>query len=100
MLHRFESLLDPFPPEDAPLPPKGLFPFLWACTRGTRRYIAALAALSASVSIYEAWLFAFLGQVVDLLEAWRTGAGPAEHAQRVLWGIAIVRTALIASCAQ
>ena len=95
MLHRFESLLDPFPPEDAPLPPKGLFPFLWACTRGTRRYIAALAVLSASVSIYEAWLFAFLGQVVDLLAAWQSDADTAAHARRVLWGIAIVLVASI-----
>ncbi|CDM25225.1 ABC transporter ATP-binding protein [Castellaniella defragrans] len=96
MLHRFERLLDPFPPEDAPLPPQGLFPFLWACTRGTRRYIAALAALSAAVSIYEAWLFAFLGQVVDLLAAWQTGTQAAAHVQRVLWGIAIVLVASIA----
>ncbi|MFV0284614.1 MAG: ABC transporter ATP-binding protein [Castellaniella sp.] len=96
MLHRFENLLDPFPAEEAPLPPKGLFPFLWACTRGMRRYIAALAALSASVSIYEAWLFAFLGQVVDLLTAWQTGASAAQHAQRVLWGIVIVLIASIA----
>jgi ATP-binding cassette subfamily B multidrug efflux pump len=96
LLHRFESLLDPFPPEDAPPPPKGLFPFLWACTHGARRAIAALALLSAGVSIYEAWLFAFLGQVVDLLEAWRTGAEAAAHAQRVLWGIAAILVASIA----
>ncbi|MDY0308974.1 MAG: hypothetical protein RBR29_04160 [Castellaniella sp.] len=35
-------------------------------------------------------MFAFLGQVVDLLDAWRTGSGAAEQAPRVLWGIAIV----------
>ncbi|WP_454688400.1 ABC transporter ATP-binding protein [Achromobacter aloeverae] len=90
MFRRFEGLLDPFPPEDAPLPPKGVFPFLWACTRGSRRYIAMLSVLSAAVSIYEAWLFAFLGQVVDLLSTWHIGEPASPHVQKVLWGIAIV----------
>lgn len=90
MLRKFENLLDPFPPENAPTPPIGLFRFLWSCTRGSRRYLTALAALSACVSIYEAWLFAFLGQVVDLLSVWQTGAAASEHERRVLWGIAIV----------
>jgi ATP-binding cassette subfamily B multidrug efflux pump len=95
LLRKFEGLLDPFPPDEAPLPPKGLFPFLWSCTRGSRRYIAALAALSASVSIYEAWLFAFLGQVVDLLSVWQVGDPASAHEQRVLWGIGIVLAASI-----
>ena len=94
MLHRFETLLDPFPPEDTPLPPQGLLPFLWACTRGSRRAIAALALLSAGVSIYEAWLFGFLGQVVDLLDAWRSG-GDIAHGPRLLWIAAAVLVASV-----
>ena len=94
MLRWFEQRLDPFPLAEAPVPPKGLFSFIWACTRGARGYVALLALLSASVSIYEAWLFAFLGQVVDLLSAWQSGTGASAHEQRVLWGIGIV---LIAS---
>ncbi len=90
MLRWFERLLNPFPPEETPPLPTGLFAFLWACTRGSRRYLALLALLSASISIYEAWLFAFLGQVVDLLSAWQTGAVAADHERRVLWGIGIV----------
>ncbi len=86
----FESLLDPFPAEEAPLPRKGLASFLWSCTRGSRRYIAVLALLSASVSIYEAWLFAFLGQVVDLLSTWQAGEPASPDERRVLWGIGIV----------
>ena len=69
MLRTFERWLDPFPPDEAPPPPVGLARFLWACTRGARGYILAFAVLSACVSIYEAWLFSFLGQVVDLLSA-------------------------------
>ncbi len=95
MLRSFERLLHPFPPEETPLPPKSLFLFLWACTRGSRRYLAALALLSASVSIYEAWLFAFLGQVVELLSAWQRGEPASAHQRLVLWSISIVLVASI-----
>jgi ATP-binding cassette subfamily B multidrug efflux pump len=64
--------------------------FLWACTRGARGYILAFALLSASVSIYEAWLFSFLGQVVDLLSTWKAGGAASSEESRVLWGIGIV----------
>ncbi|MGE4124647.1 MAG: ABC transporter ATP-binding protein [Pusillimonas sp.] len=90
MFQRFERLLDPFPAHNAPLPPRRLTAFLWSCTRGARGYIAALALFSASVSIYEAWLFAFLGQVVDLLSVWQVGEPAPEQVRRVLWGIAVV----------
>ncbi|MFD4837110.1 ABC transporter ATP-binding protein [Achromobacter sp. NPDC058515] len=95
MLRRFESQLNPFPPENVPLPPKGFFAFLWFCTHGSRRYIAALAVLSAAVSIYEAWLFAFLGQIVDLLAVWHAGEPASAHERQVLWGIGLVLLASI-----
>ncbi len=95
MLRSFERLLDPFPPDEAPPPPKGLPSFLWACTRGSRRYLAALALLSASVSIYEAWLFAFLGQIVDLLSAWHIGEPASAQERGALWTIIIVLLASI-----
>ncbi|MFK3795506.1 MULTISPECIES: ABC transporter ATP-binding protein [unclassified Pseudomonas] len=96
MLRAFERWLDPFPPDEVPPPPEGLARFLWACTRGARRYILALALLSAAVSIYEAWLFSFLGQVVDLLSTWQTGGEAAIQESRVLWGIGIVLLTSIA----
>ncbi|WP_353194654.1 ABC transporter ATP-binding protein, partial [Pusillimonas noertemannii] len=95
MLRWFESFLNPFPPDEAPHPPKGLLPFLWACTHGSRRYLALLAVFSASVSIYEAWLFAFLGQVVDLLSAWQAGQQAAVQEQRALWTIGLVLLASV-----
>ena len=90
MLRLFEQRLDPFPPDEAPPLPVGLMRFLWACTRGARGYILAFALLSASVSIYEAWLFSFLGQVVDLLSTWQSGGAAGAEESRVLWGIGIV----------
>ncbi|THU05008.1 ABC transporter ATP-binding protein [Lampropedia puyangensis] len=90
MLRWFERRLPPFPTQEPQLPPTRLFSFIWASTRGARGYVALLAVLSASVSIYEAWLFAFLGQVVDLLSAWQVGGEATAHERRVLWGIATV----------
>ncbi|OZI43098.1 multidrug ABC transporter ATP-binding protein [Bordetella genomosp. 4] len=89
-----EHLLDPFPAESPAIAPKGLLRFLWACSKGARGYLALLALFSASVSIYEAWLFAFLGQIVDFLADWQTDAISAEET-RVLWSIGIVLVASI-----
>lgn len=84
MLRWFEGLLNPFPAAEPGRPPEGLLSFLWFCTRGSRRYIGALALLSAAVSVYEAWLFAFLGQVVDLLSSWQAGEAASSDQRRVL----------------
>ncbi|MDU8357545.1 ABC transporter ATP-binding protein [Pseudomonas syringae group sp. J309-1] len=90
MLRAFEQWLDPFPPDEVPPPPDGLARFLWACTRGARGYILAFALLSAGVSIYEAWLFSFLGQVVDMLSTWQAGGDAAAQESSVLWSIGII----------
>ncbi|WP_176517494.1 ABC transporter ATP-binding protein [Pseudomonas faucium] len=95
MLRIFERWLDPFPPDEAPPPPAGLVRFMWACTRGARGYILALALFSAGVSMYEAWLFSFLGQVVDLLSTWQSGGAVGAEEMRVLWGIGLVLLASI-----
>ncbi|KKW68924.1 multidrug ABC transporter ATP-binding protein [Lampropedia cohaerens] len=90
MLRWFEGLLNPFPAPEPQQLPKGVVAFVWACTKGARGYVLLLALLSASVSIYEAWLFAFLGQVVDLLDGWQSGVAASEEQRRVLTGIAVV----------
>ncbi|WP_085677400.1 MULTISPECIES: ABC transporter ATP-binding protein [unclassified Pseudomonas] len=95
MFRAFERWLDPFPPDEVPPPPVGLLRFLWACTRGARGYILALALFSAGVSIYEAWLFSFLGQVVDLLSHWQAGGGVSAEESRVLWGVGLLLIASI-----
>ena len=89
-----EQLLDPFPNESPAVAPTGLLRFLWACSQGSRRYLALLALFSASVSIYEAWLFAFLGQVVDFLANWQTDTLSTQET-RILWTIGIVVVASI-----
>ncbi|EIK94410.1 ABC transporter transmembrane protein [Pseudomonas sp. M47T1] len=90
-----EKRLDPFPPDELPPPPDGLARFIWACTRGARGYVLALALLSAGVSIYEAWLFSFLGQVVDLLSTWQAGADGGQQERHMLWAIGLVLLASV-----
>jgi ATP-binding cassette subfamily B multidrug efflux pump len=47
--------------------PTDFFAFLWACARGTRRFIAAMTLCTALIGVFEALLFSMLGRVVDWL---------------------------------
>ena len=67
MFRVFERLLHPYPEAEPPLPPRGFFAFVSACTRGLRGYIAGLALLSALIAAYEAFLFLLLGRLGDWL---------------------------------
>ncbi len=67
MLRYFESLVSPYPDAPPPPLPRGLIGFLWACTRGTRQYIAIMTAATALIGAFEALLFSMLGRVVDWL---------------------------------
>jgi ATP-binding cassette, subfamily B, multidrug efflux pump len=67
MFRFFEKLVSPYP-EGTALPlPRGFFPFLWACARGARRYVASMTLLTAVIGAFEAMLFGWLGRVVDWL---------------------------------
>ena len=73
VLAYLERLVDPFP-DDAPQPlPNRLLPFLWQCTKGARRYIAAMTAFTALIGAFEAWLFAAMSRILD----WLAGLSPA-----------------------
>jgi ATP-binding cassette subfamily B multidrug efflux pump len=88
MLNWFESLVHPYP-DDAPQPPpSGFFHFVWACSRGARKYILAMTLLTACVGVFEALLFAMMGRVVD----WLGSVPPA-----LLW--TQERTHLVLLCA-
>ena len=67
MLGFFERLVDPYPDDVPPLPPKGVFPFVWACSLGVRRFVLGMALLTAVIGAFEGLLFAVLGHVVDWL---------------------------------
>ena len=98
MFRLFEKLLHPYPDAEPPLPPKGFFAFVWACTAGLRGYIASLAALSAVIAAYEAFLFAMLGYVVDWLGRVQPANLWAEQGPTlwVLGGVLLASTGVIA----
>ena len=74
LFQAFERLVHPYPDEPPEPPPKGLLPFLWACSQGTRPYIAAMTVFTAAIGAFEALLFAFLGRIVD----WLARLSPAQ----------------------
>ena len=91
----FERLVHPYP--DAPLatPPKGFSAFLWSCTEGTRAYIAAMTALTASIGAFEALLFAMMARIVD----WLAVIAPADLWAREKTTLGLLLLVLLASVA-
>ncbi len=77
MIDRFftwlETLVEPFPPEQPEMPPKGFLAFCWHYTKPFWPILLAATLLSAVIAFLEVYLFAFLGHLVDLL----TGANRA-----------------------
>lgn len=63
----FESRLNPYPQEHIDLPRDHIVKFLWACTKGLRGWIFLLMLFTAGLGIYEAMLYAWVGQLVDWL---------------------------------
>jgi len=67
LFKKFEKLLHAYPEGEPTLPPTGFMAFLWACSRGARGFILAMAVLSATLAAFEALMFAMLGRIVDWL---------------------------------
>jgi ATP-binding cassette subfamily B multidrug efflux pump len=67
MFRWFESLLNPFPPEEPVEPPKTLIAFCMHYTNGSWGLIILSAILTSIIALTEVWMFGFLGNVVDWL---------------------------------
>jgi ATP-binding cassette subfamily B multidrug efflux pump len=63
----FEGMVNPFPPEPALRPEPRLMPFIWHYTKPFVPLLLATMVFSAAVALIEVYLFAFLGDLVDLL---------------------------------
>ncbi len=74
MFHQFEKLVNPYPEAKPASPPTSFFAFMWSCTRGLRPYVLGMTLLTAVIGIFEAALFAMLGNVVD----WLSTIAPAQ----------------------
>lgn len=91
----FEKRVPCYPSNEPALPPRGFLAFVWACARGVRGYVVAMAGLSALIAVYEALLFAVLGRVVDWIAAATPATLWAERGNTLTW----VAAAMVGSIA-
>jgi ATP-binding cassette subfamily B protein/ATP-binding cassette subfamily B multidrug efflux pump len=73
----FERLVNPFPPQHPPQPPRGVYAFCRHYTKGIEPYLVLMAILTAVVAISEALLYGVLGKVVN----WLADKNPATFMQ-------------------
>ena len=90
MLAHFEKKLHPYPDAEPTPPPRGLLPFVWACTRGSRGFILWMTLLTAAIGAFEALLFGMLGSIVDWLGATEPARLWEEHRGQLLLLAAIL----------
>ena len=88
----FENRLPAFPETPMPLPsPRdGMLRFLWACTNGLRGWLLLFMILSAGIGIYEAMLFAWIGNIVDWLGVYTPQNLWAEKGDMLLLMLAVM----------
>ena len=63
----FERLVDPYPDTPLATPPAGFWPFMRASTQGLGRWIGAMTLFTAAIGVFEALMYAWLGNLVDWL---------------------------------
>ncbi|WP_435979635.1 ABC transporter ATP-binding protein [Psychrobacter sp. DM4] len=88
----FEARLPAFPDSPMPLPSPhdGLLRFLWACTKGLRGWLLLFMILSAGIGVYEAMLFAWIGNIVDWLSIYTPATLWAEKGDILLLMFAVM----------
>ncbi len=73
-----------------PSPRDGMLKFLWACTNGLRGWLLLFMVLSAGIGIYEAMLFAWIGNIVDWLGVYTPQDLWAEKGDMLLLMLAVM----------
>lgn len=73
-----------------PSPRDGMLKFLWACTNGLRGWLLLFMVLSAGIGIYEAMLFAWIGNIVDWLGVYTPQNLWAEKGDMLLLMLAVM----------
>lgn len=90
MLGWFEKRLNPYPPEEPKLPPKGLFAFLWHYTKPAAPWLFVLGFCSMVLGIAEVLLFQFLGNIIDWLSASDPNTFLAREGSTLIWMAALL----------
>ncbi|MFB2539643.1 MULTISPECIES: ABC transporter ATP-binding protein [unclassified Acinetobacter] len=61
----FESIIETYPEQGLIYSKDGLFAFIWACTKGFRGWLLIFAILTALSGLYWAFIYTWVGQIVD-----------------------------------
>ena len=69
MFKRFETLVDPYPADEAGTPPAGFWRFIWHYSRPMAPWLVLMSLFGAVISVIELVFFAFTGTLVDWLTA-------------------------------
>ena len=86
MLAWFERLTDPYRPGPDGAPPDRLWPFYLHYAKQIRWLIVATLAIGLAAALVEVALFAFLGQLVDMVRVAETPSSFfADHAATLVW---------------
>ncbi|WEE00390.1 ABC transporter ATP-binding protein [Taylorella equigenitalis] len=81
----FESLINPYPPEEPELQKGGLFAFIWHNTKGMHWALLTLLVLSVIISVLEAMMFQFTGLIVDWMSHIPVGELWQEKSSELIW---------------
>ncbi len=89
MFSWFEKRINPYPANDAVLPPKGLFAFCWHYSKHASPWLLMGTILVALIAVGEVLLYSFMGDIVDFL----TNSDPAtffDENSSTLWLMGLV----------
>ena len=90
MLRWFETRLDPFPASPPMQPPGTLYAFCRHFTRGAEKWLLLMAISSAAFALGEVALYAYVGTLVDRLNALGVAGFMAAEGPRLGWMGALV----------
>ncbi|MEG2942229.1 MAG: ABC transporter ATP-binding protein [Thermomonas sp.] len=90
----FESRLDPFPDAPPTQPPASLYAFCRHYTRGAERWLLLLTVTTGLIALAEVALYAYVGALVDRMNAVGTAGFMAQEGTRLMWMAALVLVGL------
>ncbi len=86
MLSYFERLVDPYPAREPQTPPDRFWPFIWHYSRDVWPWVVIMGVSAAAIGLGEAFLYGFLGTLVD----WLAERDPATFLAEEGWTLAFV----------
>ena len=85
LLRWFETRLDPFPEAAPAQPPASLYAFCRHYTRGAEPWLLLMAATTAAIALAEVALYAYVGSLVDRMNALGVAGFLAGEGRRLGW---------------